>query len=100
MGADVRLVDAAFGIGVKSSWEQALDEVRAAGGTPYPIPAGASDHQLGGLGLAKWAEKVQRQEAELGIFFDTIIVCSVTGSSQAGMIAGYLAEEEISVLPG
>jgi 1-aminocyclopropane-1-carboxylate deaminase len=66
MGADVRLVDAAFGIGVKSSWEQALDEVRAAGGTPYPIPAGASDHQLGGLGLAKWAEKVQRQEAELG----------------------------------
>src|SRR5215471_5661839 len=38
MGADVRLVDAGFGIEFKSSWEQALDEVRAAGGTPYPIP--------------------------------------------------------------
>ena len=37
---------AEFGIGVKSSWEQALDDVRAAGGTPYPIPAGASDHRL------------------------------------------------------
>ena len=93
MGADVRLVDAGFGIGVKSSWEQALDEVRAAGGTPYPIPAGASDHRLGGLGFANWADEVQRQEAELGIFFDTIIVCSVTGSTQAGMIAGFAGQD-------
>src|SRR5215475_7197386 len=52
MGADVRLVDEGFGIGVKASWEQALDDVRAAGGTPYAIPAGASDHRLGGLGFA------------------------------------------------
>ena len=93
MGADVRLVDAGFGIGVKSSWEQALDEVRAAGGTPYPIPAGASDHRLGGLGFANWADEVQRQEAELGVFFDTIIVCSVTGSTQAGMIAGFAGQD-------
>ena len=93
MGADVRLVDAAFGIGVKSSWEQALDEVRAAGRTPYPIPAGASDHRLGGLGFANWADEVQRQEAELGVFFDTIIVCSVTGSTQAGMIAGFAGQD-------
>src|SRR3984885_4261351 len=92
MGADVRLVDAGFGIGVKSSWEQALDDVRAAGGTPYPIPAGASDHRLGGLGFADWADEVQRQEAELGIFFDTIVVRSVTGSTQAGMIAGFAGQ--------
>ena len=84
MGADVRLVEAEFGIGVKSSWEQALDDVRAAGGTPYPIPAGASDHRLGGLGFANWAYEVQQQESDLGIFFDTIVVCSVTGSTQAG----------------
>ena len=32
------------------------------------------------------------QEAELGVFFDTIIVCSVTGSTQAGMIAGFAAQ--------
>jgi 1-aminocyclopropane-1-carboxylate deaminase len=89
MGADVRLVDEGFGIGIKSSWEQALEEVRAAGGTPYPIPAGASDHRLGGLGFANWAYEVRQQEAELGVFFDTIIVCSVTGSTHAGMIAGF-----------
>jgi 1-aminocyclopropane-1-carboxylate deaminase len=93
MGADVRLVDEGFGIGIKSSWEQALEDVRAAGGTPYAIPAGASDHRLGGLGFANWAYEVQRQEQELGLFFDTIIVCSVTGSTHAGMIAGFAGQE-------
>ena len=33
------------------------------------------------------------QEAELGVFFDTVIVCSVTGSTQAGMVAGFAAQE-------
>jgi len=89
MGADVRLVKAGFGIGFKESWEQALAEIRAAGGKPYAIPAGASDHPLGGLGFASWAREVEAQEAELGVFFDTVIVCSVTGSTQAGMIAGF-----------
>jgi 1-aminocyclopropane-1-carboxylate deaminase len=89
MGADVRLVKAGFGIGFKESWEQALAEITAAGGKPYAIPAGASDHPLGGLGFASWAREVEAQERDLGVFFDTIIVCSVTGSTQAGMIAGF-----------
>ena len=93
MGADVRLVEAGFGIGFKESWEQALADVEAAGGKPYPIPAGASDHELGGLGFASWAMEVERQESERGLFFDTIVVCSVTGSTQAGMIAGFAAQE-------
>jgi 1-aminocyclopropane-1-carboxylate deaminase len=93
MGADVRLVKAGFGIGFKESWEQALADVEAAGGTPYAIPAGASDHELGGLGFAGWAAEVASQERELGVFFDTIVVCSVTGSTQAGMIAGFAAQE-------
>ncbi len=93
MGADVRLVDEGFGIGIKSSWEQALEDVRASGGRPYAIPAGASDHRLGGLGFAAWAEEVRQQEAELGVFFDTIVVCSVTGSTHAGMIAGFAGQD-------
>lgn len=92
MGARVELVEAGFGIGFKDSWTRALEEVRAAGGTPYPIPAGASDHPLGGLGFANWAREVQAQERELGVFFDTIVVCSVTGSTQAGMIAGFAGQ--------
>jgi 1-aminocyclopropane-1-carboxylate deaminase len=93
MGADVRLVRSEFGIGFKESWEQALADVEAAGGKPYAIPAGASDHRLGGLGFAGWAAEVERQESELGVFFDTVIVCSVTGSTQAGMIAGFAGQE-------
>jgi 1-aminocyclopropane-1-carboxylate deaminase len=93
MGADVRLVKAGFGIGFKESWEAALAEIKAAGGKPYAIPAGASDHPLGGLGFAAWAREVEAQERELGVFFDTIIVCSVTGSTQAGMIAGFADRE-------
>ncbi len=88
-GAEIRLVRADFGIGFKESWEQALREVEESGGKPYPIPAGASDHPLGGLGFANWAYEVIEQERQLGVFFDTIVVCSVTGSTQAGMIAGF-----------
>ena len=83
MGAQVKLVDAEFGIGFKESWEQAIADVEEGGGTPYAIPAGASDHELGGLGFARWAEEVAEQERALGVFFDTVIVCSVTGSTQA-----------------
>jgi 1-aminocyclopropane-1-carboxylate deaminase len=93
MGAEVRLDPAGFGIGFKTSWEKAISDVEERGGIPYAIPAGASDHRLGGLGFAHWAEEVAQQEAELGIFFDTIIVCSVTGSTHAGMIAGFAGQD-------
>jgi len=101
LGADVRLVRAGFGIGFKESWEQALAEISAAGGKPYAIPAGASDHRLGGLGFAGWAVEVARQERELGVFFDTVIVCSVTGSTQAGIVAGFAAVDAgVDAAPG
>jgi 1-aminocyclopropane-1-carboxylate deaminase len=93
MGADVRLDPGGFDIGIRDSWERALAEVRAAGGTPYGIPAGASEHRLGGLGFAHWAREVAEQEAELGVFFDTIVVCTVTGSTHAGMIAGFALQD-------
>ena len=92
MGADVRLVKAGFGIGFKESWEQAIAEITDRGGKPYAIPAGASDHPLGGHGFAGWALEVAEQERQLGVFFDTIIVCSVTGSTQAGMIVGFAVD--------
>jgi 1-aminocyclopropane-1-carboxylate deaminase len=93
MGADVRLDPAGFDIGFRPSWEQALADVEERGGKAYAIPAGASDHPLGGHGFARWAYEVEEQERELGVFFDTIVVCSVTGSTQAGMIAGFAGQE-------
>ncbi|MGH3442806.1 MAG: 1-aminocyclopropane-1-carboxylate deaminase [Nitriliruptorales bacterium] len=93
MGGDVRMDPAGFDIGIRESWERALASVEEAGGKPYPIPAGASDHPLGGLGFANWALEVAEQERELGIFFDTVVVCTVTGSTHAGMIAGFALED-------
>ena len=92
MGADVRMVDEGFDIGIRQSWEHAIQSVKDAGGKPYPIPAGASVHKFGGLGYVGFAEEVARQEAELGFSFDYIIVCVVTGSTQAGMIVGFAAQ--------
>lgn len=89
MGADIELVDEGFDIGIRESWERALDDVRNNGGTPYPIPAGASVHKFGGLGFVGFAEEVRAQEAELGIRFDYIVVCTVTGSTHAGMVVGF-----------
>ena len=89
MGAEVRLDSAGFDIGFRKSWEEAISDVIARGGKPYPIPAGASDHPLGGHGFAGWAFEVEDQEKSLGFTFDNVIVCSVTGSTQAGMIAGF-----------
>ena len=66
--------------------------MRDAGGTPYPIPAGASVHKYGGLGYVGFAEEVREQETEMGIKFDYIIVCTVTGSTYAGMIVGFAAD--------
>ncbi|WP_290054050.1 1-aminocyclopropane-1-carboxylate deaminase [Amycolatopsis solani] len=98
LGADVRLVQAGFGIGFKQAWEDAVAEIEAGGGKPYAIPAGASDHRLGGLGFANWIVELERQEEELGVFFDTVVVCSVTGSTQGGMVAGVAGHKKRRVL--
>ncbi|MGZ5399417.1 MAG: hypothetical protein ACXWDM_05340 [Nocardioides sp.] len=90
MGADVRLDPSGFDIGIRRSWEDELREVEASGGTPYPIPAGAREHPLGGLGFAQWAFELAEQEKQLGVFFDTIIVCTVT-ATESGTIASWFS---------
>ena len=92
MGADVRLVEDGFDIGIRQSWEQAIEAVRASGGRPYAIPAGASVHKFGGLGYVGFAEEVRAQEKDLGITFDYVVVCTVTGSTHAGMLVGFAAD--------
>jgi 1-aminocyclopropane-1-carboxylate deaminase len=89
MGAEIDLVDASFDIGIRESWERAIADVKAKGGKPYAIPAGASVHKYGGLGYVGFAEEVRAQEAELGFAFDYVVVCTVTGSTHAGMLVGF-----------
>jgi 1-aminocyclopropane-1-carboxylate deaminase len=92
MGAEIELVDEGFDIGIRGSWERALEDVKAKGGKPYGIPAGASDHPLGGLGFVNFADEVRQQEKDMGIKFDYIVVCTVTGSTHAGMLVGFAAD--------
>jgi 1-aminocyclopropane-1-carboxylate deaminase len=100
LGADVRLDTAGFDIGIRPSWERALEDVRRTGGKPFPIPAGCSEHPLGGLGFVGFAEEVRAQEKELGFRFDYVVVCSVTGSTQAGMVVGFAADDRARCVIG
>ena len=99
MNADVRLDPSSFSIEHKPTLKNVQDEITTSGGKPYYIPAGASDHPLGGLGFARWAFEIRQQELQLGLFFDVIIVCAVTGSTFAGMIAGFKLLEKTSQSP-
>lgn len=92
MGAEIEIVADGFDIGIRESWRRAIEDVKARGGKPYPIPAGASVHPLGGLGFVGFADEVRAQEADLGFRFDYVIVCTVTGSTQAGMLVGFAAD--------
>lgn len=93
MGAETLFEGHGYSTAVKDTWEQALEQVRREGGKPYAIPAGASDHPLGGLGYANFADEVEQQEREIGVMFDTIVTATCTGSTQAGMVVGFLAQD-------
>lgn len=93
MGAETVLEGEGYSTAVKDTWERALEQVRRDGGKPYAIPAGASDHPLGGLGYAHFADEVALQEQQLGVFFDTVITATCTGSTQGGMVVGFCAQD-------
>src|SRR5246127_1545148 len=100
MGAESRIVEDGFDIGIRQGWEEAIHSVKDAGGKPYAIPAGASVHKYGGLGYVGFAEEVRAQERDMGITFDYIIVFVVTGSAQAGMIVGFAADDRANRVIG
>lgn len=80
---------------IMGNLDETMKTIRERGGTPYFIPSGASGHPLGGLGFARWAFELCEQEAEMGVFFDTIVVSVNSGSTVAGMVAGFkLMERE------
>ena len=92
MGAETVLEGEGYSTAVKETWERALERVRRGGGKPYAIPAGASDHPLGGLGYAHFADELAAQEEKEGVFFDTVVTATCTGSTQAGMVVGFGAQ--------
>ncbi len=92
MGAAIEFSKEDFSIAIKDSWARAIERLTREGRRPYPIPAGASDHPLGGLGYARFADELRAQERALGFRFDQLIVASASASTQGGMIAGFAEE--------
>ena len=89
MGADSRVVDDGFDIGIRKAGKTRSAE--SEGGKPYPIPAGASVHKLGGLGYVGFAEEVRAQEAELAHV--RLHHCLRRyRSTQGGMVVGFAAD--------
>jgi 1-aminocyclopropane-1-carboxylate deaminase len=92
LGAEIMFSREDFSIAIKDSWQRAIEAVERAGGRPYAIPAGASDHPLDGLGYARFADELRAQERDLGARFDYLVVASASASTQAGMVVGFREE--------
>jgi 1-aminocyclopropane-1-carboxylate deaminase len=60
MGAQIEMVDEDFDIGIRQSWEDAIADVKAKGGKPYAIPAGAFRAQIWRARLCRFRRRGSR----------------------------------------
>ena len=93
MGADVRLdlpasTSASAAAGRTPSTRSRRPAARRTRSRPAPPTTGWAGW-ASPTGPTRWPQ----QERELGVFFDTIVVCTVTGSTHAGMIAGFAGQD-------
>ncbi|KAF2647449.1 tryptophan synthase beta subunit-like PLP-dependent enzyme [Lophiostoma macrostomum CBS 122681] len=86
---DSETAHATGGLAYEIAASREMKRIKAEGGTPYFIPSGASLHPLGGLGFARLAFELVKQEEELGVQFDAIVVACASGSTLGGMAAGF-----------
>ncbi len=99
LGAELHIDSTPASVGDETGLDELVADLRRRGRNPYKIPGGASDHPLGGLGYALCAAELVEQAAEHGVDFDTIVVCTGSGSTTAGLLAGLHAlGSEIDVL--
>lgn len=81
-----------------------LEELKDKGETPYWISSGASLHPLGGLGYARCAFEIAEKESRLqesrlylGQRLDYVFVACGSGSTLAGLIAGFKLLERLNL---
>lgn len=67
--------------------EETSQELSAQGYKPYIIPTGASNG-IGTFGYAKAVEEITRQEEEMGIKFNKIVIAVGSGGTYAGLFLG------------
>jgi len=84
-GANLREYDA--GTDFDAAMQEIAGEVRAAGGTPYIVPGGASN-PVGALGYVGCAEEFLRQCDEQDVSFDHIVIATGSAGTHAGLAVG------------
>lgn len=91
---NVQLTDLMSAVRVDDTGESAQKPIDDKLG--YWIPSGASTHPLGGLGYARWAFEIMEKEEQSGTFFDSVVVATMSGSTLAGMVAGFKLAEQLA----
>ncbi len=71
--------------------DEMVEYLESQGHKPYLIPAGASEHKLGSFGYMACASEIVKQSREQGIHFDYVVHTTGSSSTQAGLVAGFVA---------
>ena len=93
LGAELYLDDRERSIEDKSPLEDLVEHLRRQGRRPYLIPGGASDHALGSMGYVACAAEILRQSRDQGHYYDYVVHCTGSSSTQSGLVAGFAALE-------
>ncbi len=89
MGAKLYLDETERSVEDQSPLLEFVEKLKQAGHNPYLIPAGASEHRLGSFGYMACAAELVQQSKERGFPIDTIVHCTGSSSTQAGLVAGF-----------
>lgn len=87
VGAKIKMLSEQQYQNLPSIIEELKEELTESGHNPYVIPMGGSDG-LGALGYVDAYYEILRQEEQLGIEFDTIVVTDGSGGTYAGLLYG------------
>ncbi|NNE59550.1 MAG: D-cysteine desulfhydrase family protein [Woeseia sp.] len=91
IGADLYFDGTERPIEDQGQLEEFTSQLKERGHRPYLIPGGASEHRLGSLGYIRCAAEIAMQAGNDGINFDYLLHCTGSGSTQAGLLAGFAA---------
>lgn len=91
LGAELYVDDTPRPIEDQGPLEEFCEYLRGLGHRPYLIPGGASEHRLGSLGYMNCAAEIVSQSQAADVYFDYIVHCTGSSSTQSGLLAGFAA---------
>ncbi len=91
MGADLYVEETVRPIEDQGPLDAFVAQLKKRGHEPYLIPGGASEHRLGSFGYITCAAEIAIFADREGTEFDYVVHCTGSGSTQAGLLAGFAA---------